>query len=44
MHRYFGGCSIRETAELLGVSEGTVERDWRIVRAKLYRLLDREQP
>ncbi len=35
MHRFFAGLTIRETAELLEVSDQTVERDWRIVRAKL---------
>jgi RNA polymerase sigma-70 factor, ECF subfamily len=33
--RYFGGCSIRETADVLGVSEWTVENDFRIARAWL---------
>ncbi len=36
MHRFFGGLSIRDTAELLDVSEQTVERDWRLARAKLF--------
>jgi RNA polymerase sigma factor (TIGR02999 family) len=34
--RFFAGLSIAETAELLGVSEPTVERDWRFSRAFLY--------
>lgn len=34
-YRFFGGYSIAETAELLGVSESTVERDWRAARAWL---------
>ena len=33
--RYFGGLSIEETAEVLGVSIDTVKRDWRIARAWL---------
>jgi RNA polymerase sigma factor (TIGR02999 family) len=33
--RFFGGLSVPETAELLGVSESSVERDWRVVRAWL---------
>jgi RNA polymerase sigma factor (TIGR02999 family) len=37
--RFFSGLSISETAEVLGVSEGTVERDWRLARAKLYQQL-----
>jgi RNA polymerase sigma factor (TIGR02999 family) len=34
-HRIFAGLSIQETAEVLGVSAGTVERDWRAARAWL---------
>jgi RNA polymerase sigma factor (TIGR02999 family) len=33
--RFFAGLSTRETATLLGVSTGTVERDWRAARAWL---------
>lgn len=33
--RYFGGLSIEETAEVLGVSVDTVKRDWRMARAWL---------
>lgn len=33
--RFFGGCDIPETAALLGVSEATVLRDWRAVKAWL---------
>jgi RNA polymerase sigma-70 factor, ECF subfamily len=33
--RFFGGCDISETAALLGVSEATVLRDWRAVKAWL---------
>lgn len=35
--RYFGGLSIHETAEVLGVSEATVKRDWTTARAWLHR-------
>ena len=28
--RFFGGLSVRETAEAVGVSEDTVVRDWRL--------------
>jgi RNA polymerase sigma factor (TIGR02999 family) len=35
--RYFGGLSIEETAESLGVSVITVNRDWRLARAWLLR-------
>jgi len=33
--RYFAGLSSQETASALGVSVGTVERDWRFVKAWL---------
>jgi RNA polymerase sigma-70 factor, ECF subfamily len=33
--RFFGGLGVDETAELLGVSEATVLRDWRAARAWL---------
>jgi RNA polymerase sigma factor (TIGR02999 family) len=35
--RYFGGLSVRETAEVLGVSQETVTRDWRMARSWLMR-------
>src|SRR5215472_8293497 len=35
--RYFGGLSIEETAEALGVSVGTVNREWRLARSWLIR-------
>ena len=35
--RYFGGLSIEETAEVLGISTATVIRQWRIVKAWLYK-------
>ncbi len=35
--RFFGGLSVRETAEVLKVSEETVMRDWRLARAWLMR-------
>ena len=34
--RFFGGLTGAETAAALGVSEGTVERDWSLARAWLY--------
>ncbi len=40
--RYFGGLDVRETAELLEVSEATVLRDWRSARAWLARELRRD--
>lgn len=36
-YRFFGGLEIAETAALLDVSEATVERDWRAVKAWLGR-------
>ncbi|HYO92361.1 MAG TPA: ECF-type sigma factor [Pyrinomonadaceae bacterium] len=38
--RFFGGLSIEETARVLGVSDSTVERDWKFARALLARELD----
>ena len=35
--RYFGGMTIEETAEVMGVSTATVKRDWAVARAWLYR-------
>ena len=35
--RFFGGLSIEETSQVLGVSSATVERDWTIARAWLHR-------
>jgi RNA polymerase sigma factor (TIGR02999 family) len=35
--RFFGGLSIEETSEFLGVSSATVERDWTAARAWLHR-------
>ena len=35
--RYFGGLSIRETSDVLGISEATVKRDWATARAWLHR-------
>lgn len=37
--RYFGGLNIDETAEVLGVSSPTVEREWRSAKAWLLRAL-----
>jgi RNA polymerase sigma factor (TIGR02999 family) len=39
--RFFGGLSVDETAEALGVSPQTVMRDWRLARAWLARELKR---
>ncbi|MGH9146407.1 MAG: sigma-70 family RNA polymerase sigma factor [Vicinamibacterales bacterium] len=37
--RFFGGLSLEEIAEALGVSVATVRRDWSLARAWLYREL-----
>ena len=42
--RYLVGLDIAETAQVLGVSEPTVERDWRFARAFLYDQLERRGP
>lgn len=39
--RYFAGLTVPETAAALGVSVGTVEREWRFIRAWLREELDR---
>lgn len=41
--KYFGGLSIEETAEVLGVSPVTVNREWAKARAWLYDELRQEQ-
>lgn len=41
--RFFSGLSLEETAEVVGVSSGTVKRDWSAARAWLYREM-RQQP
>ncbi|MCG3159879.1 MAG: hypothetical protein JMDDDDMK_00904 [Acidobacteria bacterium] len=41
--RFFGGLSESETAEVLGVSEPTVVRDWRAAKAWLRRELSGEE-
>src|SRR5580700_6351531 len=40
--RYFGGLSIEETAEAIGVTVRTVNRDWRLARSWLIRHMTRE--
>jgi RNA polymerase sigma factor (TIGR02999 family) len=41
--RYFGGFSIEEIAEALGVSVVTVNRDWRLARTWLFREMSTER-
>lgn len=39
--KFFGGLSIEETAEVLGVSPGTVMRDWTLAKAWLRRAMSK---
>lgn len=41
--RYFGGLTTKETAEMLGVSVSTVEREWVAARAWLFRAMSEEE-
>jgi RNA polymerase sigma factor (TIGR02999 family) len=41
--RFFGGLSVEETAEVLGVSRDTVLRDWRLSKSWLLRELSRKE-
>lgn len=42
--RFYGGCTIEETAEALGISTATVERHWRFARAWLKAKLASDDP
>lgn len=42
--RYFGGMSAAETAEILGISEQTVLRDWRLSKAWLHCEMAKAEP
>ncbi len=39
--RFFSGLNVVETAEVLGISESTVKRDWQMAKAWLHRELTR---
>jgi RNA polymerase sigma factor (TIGR02999 family) len=39
--RFFGGLTVEETAEVIGISPATVEREWRMARAWLHSQLQR---
>ena len=39
--RFFSGLDVVETAEVLGLSESTIKRDWRMAKAWLHRELTR---
>src|SRR5262245_42935358 len=41
--RFFGGLSIEETAEVMGLSPGTVMREWTLAKAWLRREISKEQ-
>jgi RNA polymerase sigma-70 factor, ECF subfamily len=41
--RYFGGLSVEETAEVLGMSPETVKRDWKMAKTWLFGVLTGEQ-
>ena len=40
--RYFGGLTVEETAEVVGVSPATVKRQWTLARVWLKRALEGE--
>ena len=42
--RFFGGLSIEETAEVLGVAPATVKRDWNTAKAWLYHRMQKRSP
>ncbi|MDQ3665213.1 MAG: sigma-70 family RNA polymerase sigma factor [Acidobacteriota bacterium] len=39
--RFFSGLSVEETAEVLGISESTIKRDWQMAKTWLHRELTR---
>jgi len=41
--RFFGGLSVKEAASVLGVSDETVKRDWRLAKLWLLREMSREK-
>ena len=41
--RFFGGLTTTETATALGLSDSTVEREWRLAKAWLQREMERKQ-
>lgn len=40
--RFFGGLTVEETADVLGISPATVHRDWAMARAWLGKILDNQ--
>jgi len=41
--RFFGGLTVEETAQVLGISPATVKRDWNVAKAWLTREIGRER-
>ena len=42
--RFFGGLTVEEAAEVMGISTATVEREWRMARAWLHNQLTSTRP
>jgi RNA polymerase sigma factor (TIGR02999 family) len=42
--RFFGGLSVKKTAAVLGVSDETVKRDWRLAKLWLMREMGADHP
>jgi RNA polymerase sigma factor (TIGR02999 family) len=42
--RFFGGLTTAEVAEIRGTSVSTIERQWRVARARLHRRIGHEEP
>jgi RNA polymerase sigma factor (TIGR02999 family) len=40
--RYFGGLTIEETSDVMGIAPATIKRDWKLTKAWLYRELSGE--
>lgn len=41
--RFFGGMTVEDTANALGISPATVKRDWLLARVQLFRLIAEEK-
>jgi RNA polymerase sigma-70 factor, ECF subfamily len=42
--RFFGGLTVEETAQVLGISPATVKRDWRLAKVWLHREMREARP
>jgi RNA polymerase sigma factor (sigma-70 family) len=40
--KYFGGMTTEEAAEVLGTSTATIQREWRLARAWLYKAISNQ--